>query len=51
MRLSTDELARLRETSSYESVKCSKFFEDVETFCMFIGHSRSGHSLVGSFST
>lgn len=25
-----------------------KDFEDVQTFCLFIGHARSGHTLVGS---
>lgn len=33
---------------SREGREDAKAFEDVETFCMFIGYPRSGHSLVGS---
>ena len=33
---------------SREGHEDGRTFEDVETFCMFIGYPRSGHSLVGS---
>jgi Sulfotransferase family len=36
------------QTVSREGREDGQSFEDVETFCMFIGYPRSGHSLVGS---
>ena len=36
------------QTVSQEGYEDGRTFEDVETFCMFIGYPRSGHSLVGS---
>ncbi len=36
------------QTLSPEGRKDGQTFETVETFCMFIGYPRSGHSLVGS---
>jgi len=36
------------QTVSREGHKDRQAFEDVQTFCMFIGYPRSGHSLVGS---
>lgn len=35
-------------TSSLESSKHEELFKDLETYCMFLGYPRSGHSLVGS---
>jgi hypothetical protein len=32
----------------YKCGKSKNLFNDIETFCLFIGHARSGHSLVGS---
>lgn len=32
----------------YELFKQEDYFESLETYCMFIGYPRSGHSLVGS---
>jgi hypothetical protein len=34
--------------SSYRGRKNRKLFDGVETYCMFIGYPRSGHSLIGS---
>lgn len=34
--------------SSHEGHQYEKTFGDVETFCVFIGYPRSGHSLIGS---
>jgi hypothetical protein len=45
---STEEMAELYKKSYDESLRCSKSFEDVKTYCMFIGYPRSGHSLVGA---
>jgi len=41
-------LARLYLISFYGGLKNRKLFEDVETYCMFIGYPRSGHTLIGS---
>lgn len=41
-------VARTYLTSSYGGHKDKDLFEDVETYCMFIGYPKSGHSLVGS---
>lgn len=35
-------------TSLYEGFRDQNLFRNVETYCMFIGYPRSGHSLVGS---
>lgn len=35
-------------TSYYKGYKNRELFERVETYCMFIGYPRSGHSLIGS---
>ncbi|MBC8234772.1 sulfotransferase [bacterium] len=42
------DLARLYPVSFYRGWKNRKLFEDVETYCMFIGYPRSGHSLIGA---
>jgi hypothetical protein len=42
------DLTRLRLLSYYKSVRDNSAFRDVETYCMFIGYPRSGHSLIGS---
>lgn len=34
--------------SLYGGFKNRKVFEDIETYCMFIGYPRSGHSLIGA---
>src|SRR4051794_27905037 len=34
--------------SSYRGRKNRNLFDGVETYCMFIGYPRSGHSLIGS---
>jgi hypothetical protein len=34
--------------SYYRGLKGAQVFEEVETFCLFIGYSRSGHTIVGS---
>ncbi len=41
-------VARLYSASFYGGFKNRKLFEDIETYCMFIGYPRSGHSLIGS---
>lgn len=41
-------LAKTYLPSAYGGFKKRKLFEDVETFCMFIGYPRSGHSLIGA---
>lgn len=41
-------LARVYPGSLYGGFKDRKLFEDVETYCMFIGYPRSGHSLIGA---
>lgn len=35
-------------TSLYDGFKKRNLFKDLETYCMFIGYPRSGHSLIGS---
>jgi hypothetical protein len=35
-------------TSYYRSHRERAWFQDVKTYCMFIGHARSGHSLIGA---
>lgn len=35
-------------TTYYKSMRQPGLFKDVQTFCMFIGHTKSGSSLVGS---
>ena len=41
-------LAQAYLVSSYRGRKNRKLFDGVETYCMFIGYPRSGHSLIGS---
>jgi sulfotransferase family protein len=43
-----EELRRLYEASYEASLEEKDLFQDLETFCLFIGSGRSGHSLVGS---
>jgi len=47
-KLSDEEKAELYRRSYDESLRCGKLFDDVKTYCMFIGYPRSGHSLIGS---
>lgn len=42
------DLAKLYFLSSYGAFKNRDLFEDVRTYCMFIGLPRSGHSLIGA---
>jgi len=35
-------------TSLYAGLRNRKAFEDLESFCLFVGFSRSGHSLIGA---
>lgn len=35
-------------TTYYKSLRQPELFQDVHTFCMFIGHTKSGSSLLGS---
>ena len=42
------DLAKSYLTSSYGAYRDRNLFEDVETYCMFVGYPKSGHSLVGS---
>lgn len=32
----------------YRSIKNPNIFRDLKTYCMFIGHARSGHSIIGA---
>lgn len=42
------DLARRYLTTYYKSRQAPTLFQDVRTFCMFIGHAKSGSSLIGS---
>src|SRR5262245_16191287 len=42
------ELMGLYTTSLLENRRSTGFFQDVQTFCMFVGYPRTGHSLIGS---
>lgn len=42
------DLARVYPRSLYQGHKNRELFDHVETYCMFIGYGRSGHSLIGS---
>ncbi len=44
----TLDLMKVCLTSLYGGSRNRRLFEDVETYCMFIGYPRSGHSLIGS---
>lgn len=41
-------MVRRRATTYYRSRQDPRFFEDVETCCIFIGHTKSGSSMLGS---
>jgi hypothetical protein len=41
-------MARRYVTSLYKSRQERAWFADIRTYCMFIGHARSGHSIVGA---
>jgi hypothetical protein len=41
-------LAKHYLTSYYADLKAPALFKDVETFCLFIGHNKSGTSMLGS---
>ncbi len=41
-------LAKLYLPSAYGGFKNRKLFENMDTYCMFIGYPRSGHSLIGT---
>jgi len=41
-------LARLYITTEIKARKNPRFFQDVHTFCAFIGHNKSGTSMIGS---
>jgi hypothetical protein len=42
------DLKALYWRSWWDGIKKSRLFREVQTYCMFIGYPRSGHSLVGS---
>lgn len=42
------DVARRFATTYYKSLRQPELFQDVQTFCMFIGHTKSGSSLLGS---
>ena len=42
------DVARRFATTYYKSVRQPDIFQDVQTFCMFIGHTKSGSSLLGA---
>jgi len=42
------EVALLKLFSSQIDPKFLKLFDDIETYCMFIGYPRSGHTIIGS---
>jgi hypothetical protein len=46
--LDTINVAKPYLWSLYKAARSKNLFDDVETFCLFIGHARSGHSLIGS---
>ena len=41
-------LVGLYVTSLLENRSNAEFFRDIETYCMFVGYPRTGHSLIGS---
>jgi hypothetical protein len=41
-------IARRYITSLYKSRQERAWFKDIRTYCMFIGHARSGHSILGA---
>jgi hypothetical protein len=41
-------MVRRRATTCYKSRQDPTFFQDVETCCIFIGHTKSGSSMLGS---
>jgi hypothetical protein len=41
-------MARRYVTSLYRSRQERTWYQDIKTYCMFIGHARSGHSIVGA---
>ena len=40
--------AKLYFPSAYSGFKNQKLWDDLETFCLFLGYPRSGHSLIGA---
>ena len=42
------DVARRFATTYYKSLRQPTLFRDVKTYCMFIGHTKSGGSLIGS---
>lgn len=40
--------AKLYIPSAYGGFKNRKLWEEVETFCLFLGYPRSGHSMIGA---
>jgi hypothetical protein len=42
------DVARRFATTYYKNLQQPELFRDVQTFCMFIGHTKSGSSLLGS---
>lgn len=41
-------MARRYITSYYGSLRARPMFHNIHTYCMFIGHARSGHSIIGA---
>lgn len=41
-------LGKLYYSSLYKSLQQRTAFEDLDTYCMFVGYPKSGHSLIGS---
>lgn len=48
MLLSSWRMTKLYFNTAYQGFKFRDALADVETYCMFVGYPRSGHSLVGS---
>ena len=44
----TLQLTRHYVTSYYQSRNQQDLFQEVKSFCLFIGHARSGHSIIGA---
>jgi hypothetical protein len=42
------ELTKLHFASWYGGIRERNVFQDVETYCMFVGYPRSGHSILGA---
>lgn len=41
-------ITRQHALSAYRSAKERALFRDIDTYCLFIGHARSGHNIIGA---